>query len=684
MTKRGLVSVYGPVIIAAVTLKLIVSPALSMADKSDPRSLTELSIEDLMDVKVVTASKKEESAFGSTSAIRVLTHDDIIRSGATNIPEALRLVPGLYVARKDSNNYVITSRGYSDLPFTDKLLVMIDGRSIHSPTFSQVWWPAVNYPLDDVERIEVILGPGSALWGANASNGIINIITKSASKTAGPMVSAGGGSQEKWFGTARYGWEMGGNSSASAYFTGSGSDRGRVINDVWSDNPADGGELYNKSRNMQAGFRADWSGADSRISLHGDIYDNTSGSEGDVYKSLSEGVVRYENDDKYNGKNILLRAERTLSENLAASFQTYYDSTHINKIFFEEALDTGDVEAQLAYRGITNHTLTAGLNYRVSASGFTSTDAVIMPDVTNNLYGFFAKNEYTAMGGKLKLSLEAKAEKNDFTDWAFQPAFKAAWVENDWMTWFSVEKSARLSNPVNKDFLWNWQYDAGSEVTPTVYRITGSEWGNTEEFYSIEAGIRFKPLEKVFVDISSYYNQSPNVMDFTDTGDPVYADSPQPHYVQDLEFINLYEGISYGAEAVVRADVAGWARIYLGYAYNRMAIKPKPGQEGHQTEADWVNTGTPPEIFRAGLFLDLPYRFKFDTVVYITGAAPGITAQYYNRLDLRLSYRPAENFEVAVVGRNLGAPLHFEHEPVMQEDSSWISQDFYVKLTYGM
>lgn len=674
---------------ATLTVAFCFLTRSASAEDVNPDELTSISLEQLMDVRVSSPSRREEGAFGAASSVHVITSEDIRRSGAANIPEALRLVPGLQVTRVDANSYTITSRGLGDLPASDKLLVLLDGRAVYSPTNSMVWWQSVQYPLEDIDHIEVVLGPGSAVWGANANNGVINIISKKAEKTQGLFLSAGAGNLIQGSFMARYGAKAGENGAFRAYLSAEDANAGRRLSDVWHTDAADAGSIHNPRQNRQAGFRYDSETGGSRMTLHGNVYENHNGSEGSIFQGVSGGEVnfgQFVNDDRFAGKNLLWRFEGDFEDASSASLQLYYDNVNTRTAFFEETLDTADGEAQVDYRGFTGQTLSAGFDYRFTRTHFVGTLAMQMPDVQLNLLGLFVQDEIRGFGDRLKAVLGAKLEKNDYTGWEFQPTAKISWVENRWMTWASAARSVRLANPVNSAFSWN---QTSGDPNPngngfnTLKVLQGTSAAAPEEVYAFELGGRSKIKENENLDVSLYFNHYPNVMDNVNTGQWATLGTPGNMYnIQYSQFLNVYEGDGYGGDLVYNWRPYPWLRAYAGYGFARIVLKPKPGQEVHQQEADWINTATPVETTNIGLFMDLPGKWKLDTFIYVVSDYFGVSTHNYARWDARLAWVPDRKFEVSMVGRNLGLPLHKEHESSIFFDPAFVQQELFLTLTY--
>ncbi len=663
-----------------ITLLLVATVVSSPAWAEERSYLTEMSVEDLLSVEVVTASRRQEPLFATPSAVYVITGEAIRRSGATNIPEALRLAPGLHVARKDLNHYVVTSRGFNDLPFSDKLLVMIDGRILHSPTFSQVWWPAVGYPLEDIDRIEVIRGPGSALWGANAINGVINIITKKATATTGGLVSLGGGDKETGFGMARHGWITDNGVAMRLFASASNKDGARIVRGEWDDVPQDGGPMENAAHNVQGGFRADWQGETTTHTAHVNAYRNRASAEGSVFFEIGQSTRHYINDDIYGGFSALYHGESRPTSDLTVDYRAYYDRTTVERVYFKETMDVLDAEAQGVYRGFSRQIVTAGVTAQYTMADFTDTPAMTMPDDSFLASGVYAQDEISFFDDQLKIVVGAKLEKNDYTDWQFQPNLKTAWVGDDWMVWASASRAVRLINGVNNHLVWNLE-SSGYNDLPSVGQVKGGPMAEPEEVTAYEAGIRLTPTPTVALDLTAFENRYSNVMDVTQVGDPSLVDSDYSTY--DIPFVNMYEGTTWGGSATLIVRPTQWINASLSYTRTHVQLNPTAAFVGHEEEASWINTATPINTVKGHLSIDLPYRFGVDTVVEAVDWAPGVGGERYLRVDLQLTWRPIHSMELALVGRNLQNKRHKEYESQYMEEIAWVERDAYAKLTYS-
>src|SRR5258706_16193115 len=388
--------------IAFATIALGTSAAYA-SNKLASADLADLSLEQLTRITVTSASRREEALIEAPASIYVITQADIRRSGATSLTEALRLAPNLQVARADTNQYAITARGFNNT-LANKLLVMIDGRTVYTPLFSGVFWEAQDLVLADVERIEVISGPGATLWGVNAVNGVINIITYPASRTQGEYAYAGAGNMER--GSAvRHGGAFGEDGHFRIYAKYFERDGRRS---------ATGTDIADDSRMFGGGRRADWGGGRSHFTVQGDAY---------------KGDVEHSPQREFSGANVLGRWTRTFDGGSAFRAQAYYDHTsrrHENSFF--EDLDTFDVDLQHTLRPSPRHEIVWGAGYRLARERVenSASRAFIPPDRNLTWTNIFAQDEFQLAEG-LSTTLGAKAERNPYTGVEWLPSLRGAW-----------------------------------------------------------------------------------------------------------------------------------------------------------------------------------------------------------------------------------------------------------------
>src|SRR6185437_9866248 len=478
---------------------------LSFAEApSDSEALLNMSLADLGNVEVTSTSKEPEELWKTPAAVYVLTQDDIRRSGATTIPEALRLVPGVQVSRIDQDHWAVGIRGFAD-QFSKSMLVLVDGRSLYTPLFAGVAWGLQDgVLLEDVDRIEVIRGPGGTIWGANAVNGVINIITKSAKDTHGSFASVGGGNIDQGTGQFRLGSSNGSNFDYRVY--------GKAV--------SQGGEYhsnnipYDESRFGQIGFRTDWSPTDrDEVTIQGDTYKG--GLGGTVQFGSFDPPAQITSDEAtaVSGGNLMLHWHRQLREGSDLQVQAYYDRTYALASNYQEARNTFDIDfihhLPLPWR----QDFIWGLGTRLSPSTFTQvvpTLNVLPHSQADNVYSGFVQDEIALIPQKFSITLGSKLEHNNFTGFEIQPSVRGLWTIDKHQTfWASVARAVRTPSRIEEDF----------EITdflipaPLVYlTIDGNKQLSAERLLGYEAGYRRLINSKLYLDISIFHNNYNNLM----------------------------------------------------------------------------------------------------------------------------------------------------------------------------
>src|SRR6266576_3378702 len=426
-------------------------------------ALKKLSIEQLMNLQVTSVSKRPERLSQTASAIQVITQEDIRRSGAASLAEALRLAANLQVAQIDSRQWAISARGFNGTT-ANKLLVLIDGRTVYTPLFSGVFWDVQEVPIQDIDRIEVISGPGATLWGANAVNGVINVITKDAKDTQGFVLSGGGGTEQHGFGTVRYGAPLG--SSVRARIYGRGFDRDATALPSGQD-AADDWHLE------QGGFRMDWEASSaSRVTLQGDLYDGriAQDSGGDI------GV---------SGGNVMAKWSHTLSERSSLADHLYYDRTHrdIPGVFGED-LDTYDVDLQHRARLGARHDVVWGLGYRnINDRVVNSASLAFLPShVAREWFNGFVQDEIALVPNRLQVAFGSKVVHNDYTCFDIQPSDRMNWTLSPSTTlWAAVSRAVRTPSRIDRELF--------APAQPPYFLAGGPNFHSEEEL-AYEAGYR--------------------------------------------------------------------------------------------------------------------------------------------------------------------------------------------------
>lgn len=610
-----------------------------------PKPLEHLTVEELMDIDVTSASKHPEKLSAAAAAIAVLTPEDIHRSGATSIPELLRLVPGLDVARVDSHTWAISSRGFNDI-FANKLLVMIDGRTVYTPLFSGVYWDVQDTFLEDIDRIEVVRGPGAALWGANAVNGVINIITKSARETQGLFASAGGGWEERGFVSARYGVKLSDSAFLKVY--------GKYFDRDSSALP-DGTQAHDAWNMYRGGFRLDWEPSiENSLTLQGDIY---AGRQKQTYTTpmrLFPFVQTIDSTDKVAGGNVLGRWSHIFSPDSELTLQTYYDRTVRETAIFGEKRDTGEIDLQHRFPLGGRQQIIAGLGYRVTHDDFRNTLNVTLSPAsrTLSLFSAFLQDEISIVPDRFRLTLGSKFEHNDFTGFEVQPSARVLWTPgNRQSVWASVSRAVRTPSRVESDVRLN--FPPPVPLRPGSITVFGNPEMASEKLVAYELGYRIQPADQLTLDLAAFYND----YDHLRTVEPSSSGPVSPSDLAN----NLF-GETYGAEIAVTAQVVQAWRLEGGYSYLQAHLHRKRGSNDASTETT-AEGSSPHHQFFIRSHIDLGEHVRFDSTLRYVDALPAPNIPSYLTVDLRIAWAPTKNLEFAVVGQNLLHDRHPEFAP---------------------
>ena len=649
------------------------TPQTGAAEASTASSLADLSIEQLMNESVTSVSKRETKLADSPAAIYVITQEDLRRSGAINIAEALRMVPGLDVARVDANKWAISSRGFNGL-YANKLLVLMDGRSSYTPINAGVHWDTQDTMLEDIERIEVIRGPGASLWGANAVNGVINIITKSAKETQGTLITGGGGTEERGFGEIRYGGKINDKTYYRAYAKYFNRD---ATEDIAGRREEDGSEMF------QTGFRVDWEPTVQNIlTFQGDYYKGKVGGEFPGNQlDLSQRVL--DNFD-LSGGNLLGRWKHTFYEDSDLTIQTYYDRVDRQSPNQREVIDTFDIDAAhrfplggwndviwgLGYRLIGDHNLSASL-------------ASFDPNSANRqIASAFAQDEIKMIPEKLRLILGSKFEHNDYTGFEIQPNARVVFTPDKKETiWASVARAARTPARYERDMFFKLgSSPGGGGVPPTELDLLGNTKFKSETLLAYELGYRLEPRPNLALDLAGFYNVYDN-LSTAETGTPSFVfNPPPPHVSVPVQLANNMRGETFGVELAANWKVTDYWKLGASYTWLKMHLRLKPGS--NSATSTLAEGDNPQSQFQLRSYLDLPGNFQFDTAVYYVDALSHQNVPRYVRLDLRLGWHPVKNLELSVAAQNLLDKRHPEFGTSTGAQATQIQRGVYGKVTW--
>ncbi|MGI6656475.1 MAG: TonB-dependent receptor plug domain-containing protein [Desulfobulbus sp.] len=634
----------------------------------------DLGLTQLMDVMVTTVSKSEQSLAETPAAVFVITPEDIRRSGASTIADTLAMAPGIHVGRATGSVWSVSARGFGGYS-ANKLLALIDGRSVYSPGYSGVWWDAQHVMLEDIERIEVVRGPGGTLWGANAVNGVINVITKKAEDTQGTLVRVGGGNQQPLTAAARHGGKIG----DTAYLRLYAARDGFAANTL-----PDGTDANDNWYSHQGGFRMDGTvGDSSEWTLQGDIYQDRKEQmifplwlEDPPYQSYQESEVEME------GHNLLGRLRRDLSAGHALTVQAYYDYVHRIEHYSDMKFTTLDLDVQYETPLGDRQALVMGMGYRNIDSRFSPTRCMAPVEQTDNLWSAFLQDEITLLADTLWLTLGTKYEYNGFTGSEWQPNARLLWKPADrHFFWTSVARAVRTPSLIEREgrmTVGEGSPAPGMQVLP--FALKGHRGFDSESVIAYEAGYRWYSRSNFSLDLSLFYNVYDNFYDF------------QPHLVGDgidLVMTNQGKGTIHGLELAVDWRATPWLSFAAAYSYQEKALKVVE------------NSAMPVGFFhdsavRHQLSLRSSIELHDDWLLNIWGRAdsglecvsasilpvPMEKIDDHVTLDANLIWTPTPNLEVMLGGRNLFDSGRKEYVFELYLPPTEIRRSVYGKVTW--
>jgi len=630
---------------AAAIVALGTTVAAQSPDEMSLDELSAMSLDDLMNLAITSVSKKPQKKSEAAAAIFVITNNDLERWGVTSIPDALRRVPGLQVARFDANKWAITARGFNSR-FANKLLVLIDGRSVYTPLFAGVYWEANDVMLEDVERIEVIRGPGGALWGANAVNGVINIVTKSAADTAGTLIAMGSGNEERGFGSIRHGGDTGGGKHYRVYGKFRGIDAGDPVQ-VGMLPPA----AHDDSNLAQAGFRMDWGDETNTFTAQADYHAGKGGQQ----LLIATSPVPVVEDAEYSGANLTGRWTHKTDADSELVLQAYYDHVSRESTALFEDRHTLDLDFQHHFSLKGGHDIVWGLNYRSIRDDTEPTPIFDLSprDRGVNLFGAFLQDEISRKDGRLKLTLGAKLEHNDFTGFEAQPSVRYAWVTESGDTlWAAVSRAVRTPA--------RGEHDVALAVippppAPPPLVISGSDSFKSETLTAYEIGYRFTPTNAVSLDLAAFYN------DYDDLR-TVDVSTPLPPLA--ASFGNNMKGSARGVEIDTHWRAADRLAVHANYSWLVVALDRINGSMDVISESN--EDASPRHQANVWLAGNLGSRVEVDAGLRYVGELETFgfpKTDSYVAFDVRVGYSPRKGLDLALIGSNLFGSAHREFNP---------------------
>ncbi|MEO7530576.1 MAG: TonB-dependent receptor plug domain-containing protein [Sediminibacterium sp.] len=608
---------------AWVFIFIVSFPAIVSAQTTLPTAseLKKLSFEELMNIEVTSVSKVPEKLTEVASAVQVITHDDIYRSTSNTLPEALRLASNLQIAKPNSHDWAISARGFNATPLrnntlSNKLLVMIDGRSVYTPLFGGVFWDVQNVMLEDIDRVEVVSGPGGTLWGANAVNGVINVINKSAKETQGMYLTASTGTFLQDHLAARFGTRIDSNLYLRVY--GQHFDQGSMKLGTGADAKDNWGLT-------QAGFRLDYYASPK----------NTFSVHGDAYGGAEETPIN----SKQNGQNIVARWVHTYSENSELVVQAYFDRTWKNLYLsdFREQLNTYDIDVQHRFRLNTSNTILWGAGYRLMND--VTSNSFVPANRDLNLLNTFIQDQISLIPHKLELTIGTKLLYNDYSGLEFQPSARMAWTPTQKHTlWAAVSRAVRTPSRFETDL-------SSSAIATGDF--------NSEKVIAYELGYRVRLAERISLSLASFYNQYTDLRSFNNrtTGGP-----------PNLIFANDQDANAWGFEFSGNAVATDWWRLRGGYTYldkkftarSPNVLPASPLIEG----LDPKNQVMLQSIMNLSKHLQWDVTARFIDEI-ISDLAVGVAVKSYTTFDMRIAWE-GQKITFSVQGQNLASQDHTE------------------------
>jgi iron complex outermembrane receptor protein len=622
-----------PAIAATLVVMAVDAGAQGLMAAQSLRDLSGFTLEELAQIEITSVSRRPEPLGEAPAAVFVITGDDIRRAGAVNLGEALRLAPNLEVARVNAQTYAISSHGLNSVNASNKVLALIDGRSIYTPFFSSVFWDQQEVMLSDVDRIEVVSGPGGTLWGSNAMNGVINIVTKSSADTQGGLVDIRLGDFVQRA-AARFGGRLGAAGTYRGYALGFGVDHTDL---------AGGGSAKDDWRGKQAGFRTDLAALDSALTVQGDFYENLLDTPG----------------GRRSGGNLLARWNKRLDGGGSLQLQAYYDQQNrtdqgVAGGGSSDQVKTFDVELTHAFSLARNHQIVWGVGQRTWRDRFTNTTNpfVLLPESqTLNLTNVFAQDTI-ALRENVKATLGSKFEYSTFSGWAVMPSARIGWdVDRRNFVWGAISRAVRSPSRIERDLTAPGIVDLSPGFEP-------------EKLVSYEAGWRTQATQRTSLSVSLYYN------DYQD----LRTTRPGPVSVLPVTFGNGWEGHTYGVDAWGSWRPLSWWRLDSGVGVLRKRFHLKPG-EGDIAGIQTVLGHDPGHQVFVNSYMDLPRNTTLYVGLRQVAGLDDVGVASYFEANVRLGWQVTPALELSLAGQSL---VHARHAEATQPPIHEIPRNVYV------
>jgi iron complex outermembrane recepter protein len=631
--------------------------------------LKNLSLEELSKIELTTVSKESTEAFKTPAAIYVLTREDIARSGATTIPDLLRLVPGVEVAQVSGDKWAIGIRGFEGY-LSKSVLVLIDGRAVYTPLFAGVYWEMQDTLIEDIAQIEIIRGPGGTIWGANAVNGVINIITRNARETRTSLVKAISGNVEQGTLAARFG---AGTDTLAYRIWGKGFTRGPQYH---SD-----GSNFDDWRSLHAGFRMDWKPTlrDS-LAVSGGGYTTEAGSRLAISTFSPPAISNREANAGFYGQYLVSTWRRDFQSGSDLEVRAYFDRTDRRDLNYREIRDTVDVDF-IHHLPRGPHELIWGGGVHVSPSRFFQTVPTVDFTPAKDTYSVvsgFGQDTVSIFSNRLKATVGTKFEHNNFSNFEIQPSGRLAWTPTERQTfWASVTRAVRTPSRLEEGF----QFSAlAAPSVPLYLRLVGDGQFESEHLLGYELGYRTYLRNRGFVSFNSFYNQYDNLLSVENRPPAPEATPAPPHLVLPLFLRNGIKATTKGFELASLWDFNSWWRLKPSYSYLHLNASRAPGSNDAST-VNQLQGDTPSHKVVVQSFFTLPRAFNVDLTYRYVSAIPDQKVLAYSTGDIRVAKRISPALELSAVGQNLFQPHHPEYGGLPGAIVE-IRRSAYLKLTW--
>ncbi len=659
-------------------------PLTAAEESSDERlrSMLETDIDELGDIIVQEyislASKRPEKVWETPAAAYVITATDISRSAATNIPDLLRMVPGMFVGNTDSSTWIVGARGLANEYGIDTL-VLLDGRQVNFLSWGSVLWSIQDYPLEDIERIEIIRGPGGTLWGTNSGNGVINIITKHTKNTQGGLLSGIAGT-DLYKGVFRHGGKMGEDAFYRVYGT---------YKDVDSFKDGNGNNSVDDWSYGKAGFRIDWQPSDqNELTFQGTAYQDNA-----WFTHFSPGVReepffpvknRYIKDKE--GLDLLVQWDHAFDDESKMKWLTYYDYFNLDNDYVVNLnYHTFKTDFEYQFNPFPDHEFIIGSGYRLVSDDVKNGALHYEPPSANDqTFTAFIQDDYTIIEDKLKLSLGSQFQYSDYSDFDYQPSAKLVYTPYEQYTvWTSVTRSAnhyyRVMNE-NSFIFYALDFPYGSGTIPMLASFCDEGHANSENKLTFEIGQRLQATRYLSFEFSAFYNiLEDHLTADTNWDQPVFFADPIPHLIVFAFPGNNIDGETYGVELAANANITDSWKLMASYS----ALDIQLHLKNNSNDFVWyfLEDSSPHHQFKINSYLDITKDVKLDASYYFVDEINNWGIPPHGRLDVRLGWEPSKQLEISLVGTNLLDSQTHEANG-MYTAYTEVERGVYGKLTY--